>query len=84
MQNKNGCLESSDLFHMFTQSIKFYIYISLSRIEECVCLKNVIYQIDSKNESLLFSACFSAKFGLVFALTLENSFSGKLENEVPF
>ena len=23
---KNGCLATSDLFHMFTQSVKFYIF----------------------------------------------------------
>ena len=39
------------------------------------CLKNVIHQIDSKNEWLLLPARFTAKFGLVFVLTLENSFS---------
>ena len=30
-------------------------------------------QIDSKNERLLFSARFTAKFGLVFVLTQENA-----------
>ena len=39
------------------------------------CLKNVIHQIDSKNEWLLFPATFTAKLGLVFVLTLENPFS---------
>ena len=38
-------------------------------------MKNVIFQIDSKNEWLLFSASFTAKFGLIFVLTLENTFS---------
>ena len=38
------------------------------------CLKNVIHQIDSKNEWLLVSASFTTKFGLVFVLTLENAF----------
>ena len=33
------------------------------------------YQIDSKNEWLLLQASFTAKFGLVFVLTLENAFS---------
>ena len=37
--------------------------------------KNVIHQIDNKNEWLLLSASFTAKFGLVFALTLKNAFS---------
>ena len=31
--------------------------------------------IDSKNEWLLLSASFAAKFGMVFVLTLENVFS---------
>ena len=48
IQYKNGCLASSDPFHMFTQLIKFQ-YIPLSRIKEYRCLKNVIHQIDSKN-----------------------------------
>ena len=39
------------------------------------CLKNVIHQIDTKNEWLLLSASFTAKFRLVFVLTLENAFS---------
>ena len=30
IQNKNACLAASDLFHIFTQSIKFY---TLSRIK---------------------------------------------------
>ena len=37
--------------------------------------QNVICQIDSKNEWLLVSASFMAKFGLVFVLTPENTFS---------
>ena len=41
-----------------------------------ICLHNqLIYQIDSKNEWLLLPAGFTAKFGLVFVLTLENAFS---------
>ena len=38
-------------------------------------LKNVIHQLDSKNEQLIYSAGFTAKFGLAFVLTLENTFS---------
>ena len=38
-------------------------------------LKNVVHQIESKNKWLLLLANFTAKFGLVFALTLENAFS---------
>ena len=39
------------------------------------CLKNVIHQIDSKNEWLFLSASFTAKLWLVFVSTLENAFS---------
>ena len=63
-------LAASDLFHMLTHLIKFYIFHYQYR-----CLKNVIHQIDSKNGWLLLSASFTAKFGLVFVLTLENAFS---------
>ena len=39
------------------------------------CLQNPIHQIDSKNEWLLVPASFTAKFGLVFVLTLESALS---------
>ena len=70
VQYKNGCLAASDLFHMFIQSIH-----SITRIKRVRCLKNVIHQIDSKNECLLLSASFAAKFVFVFVLTLENVFA---------
>ena len=50
----------------------FYIVITYSGYK---CLKNVIHQIDNKNEWLLIPASFTAKFELVFVLTLENAFS---------
>ena len=53
------------------------LYILLSPIKDYKCLKNVIYQIDSKNEWLLLSASFTAQFGLVFVLTLKNAFFKK-------
>ena len=37
----------------------------------------MVHQIDSKKEWLLLSAFFTAKFGLVFVLTLESAFSYK-------
>ena len=74
VQYKNGWLAASDLFGMFTQSIKFY-YTLYYMYKEYRCLENVIHQIDSKNEWLLLPASFTAKFGLVFVLTLENAFS---------
>ena len=70
IQYRNGWLAASDLFDMFTQSIKFYTFHYQYR-----CLKNVIHQIDSKTGWLLLSASFTAKFVLVFVLTLENAFS---------
>ena len=69
-QYRNGWLAASHLFDMFTQSIKFDTVHYQYR-----CLKNVIHRIDSKNGWLLLSASFTAKFGLVFVLTLENAFS---------
>ena len=47
----------------------------ITRIKEYRCLKNLIHQIEGKNEWLLPSANFTAKFGLVFVLTLEDAFS---------
>ena len=47
---------------------------SITRIKEYRCLRNMIHQIDSKNEWLLLSASFTAKFRLAFVLTLENAF----------
>ena len=70
IQYRSGWLVAFDLFDMFTQSVKFYTFHYQYR-----CLKNVIHQIDRKNGWLLLSASFTAKFGLVFVLTLENAFS---------
>ena len=67
IQCRNCWLAASDLFDMFTQSIYTSIIYR--------CLKNVSHQIDSKHGWLFLSASFTAKFGLVFALTLENAFT---------
>ena len=61
----NGWLAASDVY-----TIKFYTLRYQYR-----CLKSVIHQIDSKNEWLLLLASFTAKFGLIFVLALENAFS---------
>ena len=53
VQYKNG-LAASDVLHVFTQSIKFYKF----HYYTVQMLKNVIHQLDSKNERLLFSASF--------------------------
>ena len=66
-----GCVWSFS----YAYTINQVLYILLLRIKEFRCLKNVIHQIDSKNEWLLLSASFTAKFGLVFVSTLENAFS---------
>ena len=70
VQYRNGWFAASDHFDRFTQSIKFYTFRYQYR-----CLKVVIYQMGSTNEWLLLSASFTAKFGLVFVLTLEITFS---------
>ena len=66
-QYKNGCLAASDHFHKFTQSIKFYITFNSKIFEK-------FDSSDSKNEWLLLSASFQAKFRLVFVLTLKKAF----------
>ena len=66
IQYKNDCLAASGLFHVFTQSVS--LYIPLSHIKEHRCLKNVIHQIDSKNEWLFFSTRFTGKLYLIFVL----------------
>ena len=48
-------------------------------MHEYRCLKNVVHQTDSKNKWLLLSASFTAKIGLVFVLTLENSVSQRFD-----
>ena len=54
----NGWLAASDLFHMFTQAIKFYTFHYQYR-----CLKNVLHQIDSKNWWLLLSSSLRQNLG---------------------
>ena len=58
IQYKNGWLAATDLFHMFTQSIKFYTF-----HYQYNCLKNVIHQIDSINGWLLLSASLRENLG---------------------
>ena len=47
---------------------------SIITYQEHRCLKNVIHQIDSKNDWLLLSASFIAKFELVFCLNTVKRF----------
>ena len=71
IQCENGCLAASVLFHMFTQSS---LYIPLSRFKDYRCLKNVIHHIGSKNEWLLLSESFAAKFEGGFCLNTGKDF----------
>ena len=48
---------------------------SIITYQDYRCLKNVIHQLDSKNEWLLLPASFTAKFLLAFLLKLESAFS---------
>ena len=57
IQYRNGWLVPSDLFHVFTQSIK-----SCTFRHQYRCL-NVIHQTDSKNGSLLLSASLRQNLG---------------------
>ena len=72
IQHKNGCLAASDLFHVFTQSVKFYTFHYY--VFKSTDVSKTIPQADSKNEWLLFSASFTSKFGLVFVLTRKTFF----------
>ena len=53
--------------HVYTVSYVLLILLSYR------CLKNVIHQIDSKDEWLLLSVSFTAKFEFFFVLTFENA-----------
>ena len=65
IQYRNGWLAATDLFDIFTQSVKFYTFHYQYR-----CMKYVIHQIDKRNGWLLLLVRFTAKFGLAFVLTM--------------
>ena len=74
IQYKNDRLAVSDLFDMFTQSVKFcytfyYHVLKVQMFEKC----------DSSNRQLkwmlLLPASFTAKFELAFVWALENAYS---------
>ena len=67
LKYKVGCFWHFSYVYTITQAL----LIPLSHR----CLKNVIHQIDSKNEWLLLSVSFTAKPELVFVLIFENAFS---------
>ena len=75
IQYKNGCLAATELFHIFTQSIIYVLYIVLPCIKEYRCLKNVIHQTDSKNECLLFFSKSYDKIWIGFCLNAGKCFS---------
>ena len=60
---------------LHNQLSSMHSILKILHIKEYRRLKKVIHQIDRKKEWLLLSASFTTKFGLVFALTLENAFS---------
>ena len=68
---KDGCLAASDVFRCLHNQV---LNIPLSYIKKYRCLKKVIHQIDTKNEGLLLSASFAAKFELIFVFLLGNAF----------
>ena len=68
----NGCLAVLTFFICLHNQLRSTN--SVTRIKEYSCLKNVIHQIDSKNEWVLLLASFAAKLGFVFVLTMENAF----------
>ena len=74
IQYKNGQLTASDLFDMFMQSTKFY-YTFCYHVLRVKTFEKYDSLNGSKNEWLLLPASFTAKFKLLFVLTLENAFS---------
>ena len=67
VQSSTCIRELSAVFKMATLSPKL-------DTKESRCLKDVIHQIDRKDEWFLLSANFTGKFGLIFVLTLKNAF----------
>ena len=61
-------------YRLFLYTLHYYVI-------EYRCLKNVIQQIDSKNQWLFLSASFRTKSGLVLVLTVKNAFSQTLHFE---
>ena len=64
-----------DLFHIFTQSVKFYAFhyqvLTVHLLEKS--------DMDGKSEWLRLSASSTIKVGLVFVLTMENAFSYRFD-----
>ena len=60
------------------------LYIPLSCVKEYRCLKNVIYQIESKYEWFSFQQILLSKFGLFFFVTLEIFFGGRVKEWMVF
>ena len=70
-------MAASDLFLVFTQSVTFYTF------HHHVLRVQIFEKFDSsnrsKNEWLFLSVSFTAKFELVFVLTLGNAFSKRFD-----
>ena len=68
---RNGWLAASDLFRIFTQSIKIYTFhyhvLKVQMFKKCG-------SSNGQSKWLLLLAKFTAKLGLVFVLTLGNAF----------
>ena len=71
VQFKNDWLAASDLFDVYTQSLTYVLYYTIKSTD---VWKTWFIIIDSKNEWLLLPGRFTAKFGLVFVLTLAKAF----------
>ena len=71
----NGYLAAFDLFHIFTQSVKFhefhYQVLRVHLLEKS--------DIDGKNKWLRLSASSTTNVVLVFVLTMENAFSYRFD-----
>ena len=76
VQYKNGWLAATAFLICLNNQLSSIIH-SITTYQVYRCLKTVIHQIDSKNKWLLLAASFTAKYGLVFVLTLENVFSNR-------
>ena len=76
---RNGRLAASDLFHMFTQSIKFYTFhYHVLKVQSCI-LHNDEYMIDSAQ--ILNTEIFAIIAVLVFKLLSRKVFVYNLKRQ---
>ena len=74
IQNDLAKVQSSTCIRELSAVFKMAVLTPKSGTKESRCLKDVIHQIDRKDEWLLLSASFTGKFGLIFVLTLKSAF----------